>query len=66
MGLIEDVVVDPNAQGMGIGKKLIEKLLKTSVALDSYKTILNSTEETAGFYSKLDFKKEQLQLTIRH
>ena len=66
MGLIEDVVVDPNAQGMGIVKKLIEKLLKTSVALDCYKTILNSTEETAGFYSKLDFKKEQLQLTIRH
>lgn len=66
MGLIEDVVVDPNTQGMGVGKKIIEKLLQTSVSLKCYKTILNSTEETAGFYTKLDFKKEQLQLTIRH
>ena len=66
MGLIEDVVVEPKVQGMGIGKKLIEKLIQTATDQNCYKTILNSTEENAGFYTKLKFKKEQLQFTFRH
>ncbi|MDA8948411.1 GNAT family N-acetyltransferase [Flavobacteriaceae bacterium] len=66
MGLIEDVVVETKAQGMGIGKKLIEKLIQTAANQNCYKTILNSTEENAGFYTKLKFKKEQLQFTFRH
>ena len=66
MGLIEDVVVDPKTQGKGVGKKLVEQLLLKAAEMNCYKTILNATNENSGFYTKLGFKKEQLQFTIRH
>jgi len=66
MGLIEDVVVAPNSQGKGIGKKLIHELIQSAEKIGCYKTILNSTVSNQVFYEKLGFSKEQIQMTIRH
>ena len=66
MGLIEDVVVTPKAQAKGVGKLMIKEIIQKAVELGCYKTILNTSEENAGFYSKLGFNKEQFQFTFRH
>jgi glucosamine-phosphate N-acetyltransferase len=66
MGLIEDVVVAPNSQGKGIGKKLILELIQCAEKIGCYKTILNSTTSNQVFYEKLGFSKEQIQMTIRY
>lgn len=59
MGLIEDVVVIPKAQTMGVGKLMIKEIIQKAVELGCYKTILNTSEKNAGFFSKLGFNIEQ-------
>jgi GNAT superfamily N-acetyltransferase len=50
----------------GVGKLMIKAIIQKAVELGCYKTILNTSEENAGFYSKLGFNKEQFQFTFRH
>jgi hypothetical protein len=45
---------------------MIKEIIQKAVELGCYKTILNTSEENAGFYSKLGFNKEQFQFTFRH
>ena len=47
-GHIEDIAVDANAQGKGLGKKLILALTELSESLGSYKVILDCSEENKG------------------
>jgi len=63
--LIEDVVIDSNYRGKGLGKLLINHLIKFSKTLDSDKIILNSKESNTKFYEKLGFKKNETQMIIR-
>jgi ribosomal protein S18 acetylase RimI-like enzyme len=63
--LIEDVVIDSNYRGKGLGKLLINHLIKFSKSLDSDKIILNSKESNTKFYEKLGFKKNETQMIIR-
>ena len=63
--LIEDVVIDSNYRGKGLGKLLINYLIKFSKTLDSDKLILNSKESNTKFYEKLGFKKNETQMIIR-
>ena len=63
--LIEDVVIDSNYRGKGLGKILINHLIKFSKTLDSDKIILNSKESNTKFYEKLGFKKNETQMVIR-
>ena len=63
--LIEDVVIDCNYRGKGLGKLLINHLIKFSKTLDSDKIILNSKESNTKFYEKLGFKKNETQMIIR-
>ena len=63
--LIEDVVIDSNYRGEGLGKLLINHLIKFSKTLDSDKIILNSKESNTKFYEKLGFKKNETQMIIR-
>ena len=58
MGLIEDVAVDPNQRGNGIGKKLIESLIEQSKEKGCDKTILSSSEKNIPFYEKIGFNAE--------
>jgi len=56
VGHIEDVVVNRENQGEGIGQKLINTLISYAEKKGCYKTILDCTEEVMPFYKKLGFK----------
>lgn len=62
MGLIEDVAVDNNYRGYGIGRLLIESLQEQAVKRNCYKTILNCSEENIGFYEKCGFYQKEVQM----
>ena len=52
LGLIEDVAVNENYRGKGIGKKLVEKLIGIATDKKCDKTVLNSSEQNSEFYKK--------------
>ena len=56
LGLIEDVAVNENYRGKGIGKKLVEKLIGLAADKKCDKTVLNSSEQNSEFYKKLVLK----------
>jgi glucosamine-phosphate N-acetyltransferase len=56
-GHIENVVVDKNCRGKGVGKKLIEYLIEKAKFKNCYKVILNCEEHNAGFYGKCGLRE---------
>jgi ribosomal protein S18 acetylase RimI-like enzyme len=66
LGLIEDVAVDENYRGKGIGKQLVEKLVGIAAENKCDKTILNTSEQNSEFYEKIGFKKNEIQMIIRN
>lgn len=57
-----DVAVHPEYQGLGLGKKIIEKLVKLSEG--HKKIILYANPGKEGFYSKLGFHKMHTAMAI--
>lgn len=47
-GHIEDIAVDTNSQGKGLGKKMIHALTVLSENLAAYKVILDCSESNQG------------------
>ena len=66
LGLIEDVAVNENYRGKGIGKKLVEKLIGIASKKGCDKTVLNSSEKNSEFYEKIGFEKNEIQMIIRN
>ena len=66
LGLIEDVAVNENYRGKGIGKKLVEKLIGIASEKSCDKTVLNSSEKNSEFYEKIGFEKNEIQMIIRN
>ena len=66
LGLIEDVDVNENYRGKGIGKKLVEKLIGIASEKSCDKTVLNSSEKNSEFYEKIGFEKNEIQMIIRN
>ena len=66
LGLIEDVAVNENYRGKGIGKKLVEKLIEIASEKSCDKTVLNSSEKNSEFYKKIGFEKNEIQMIIRN
>ena len=62
IALIEDVAVDEEYRGLGLGKMLIEDLLKISVEKNCYKTILNCSDENIKFYEKCGMYRAENQM----
>ena len=57
IGQIEDVMIDEQYRGKGLGKFIVECL--THIGLDDfqcYKVTLNCLEKNVGFYDKCDFQ----------
>ena len=50
---IEDVVLSPDVQGKGFGKRVIKALLAVAKQRGAYKVILDAAEENAAFYEKV-------------
>jgi glucosamine-phosphate N-acetyltransferase len=57
VGHIEDVVVDENSRAGGVGRLLIEHLIKIAKEHNCYKIILTCSDKNIGFYEKFGFKK---------
>jgi len=66
LGLIEDVAVSKNNKGLGIGKKLVEKLIQTGKEKKCDKIVLSSSEKNSEFYEKMGFQKKELSMVIRN
>ena len=66
LGLIEDVAVNKNYRGQGIGKKLWKELIKIGNEKNCDKIVLSSSEKNSKFYEKIGFQKNELQMVIRN
>lgn len=55
VGHIEDVVVHKEYRKLGIGKKLIEKIIQRCREVKAYKAILGCEFNVSTFYEKLGF-----------
>jgi glucosamine-phosphate N-acetyltransferase len=62
VGHIEDIVVDKNIRGLGLGKKIINYLTELANKNNCYKVILNCKESNCGFYEKCGFEKKELEM----
>lgn len=62
VGHIEDIVVDKNHNGYGIGKKLILELTDCAEKNGCYKVILDCRKEITSFYEKCEFSKKEEQM----
>ena len=66
LGLIEDVAVDKDHRGKGVGKSLVEKLIDIGKQKNCDKIVLNTSEKNSKFYEKIGFEKNEIQMVIRN
>jgi glucosamine-phosphate N-acetyltransferase len=64
VGHIEDVVTRKGYEGKGIGKKIIEELIKIATENGCYKVILDCNEKVMEFYEKMGFRKHAIMMRI--
>ena len=63
-GHIEDVATRKGYEGKGIGKKVIEELIKIAKENECYKVILDCNEKVMEFYEKMGFRKHAITMRI--
>jgi glucosamine-phosphate N-acetyltransferase len=61
---VEDVIVHPECQRRGLGKKLLEKATATAREKGCYKIILDCTPENVAFYLSCGFLQKQVQMSL--
>ena len=59
---IEDIVVDKETRGLGLGKKLISFLIDIAEKENCYKVILNCKKENIKFYEKCGLKNHAFEM----
>ena len=62
VGHIEDIVVDKNHRGLGLGKNIINHLAEFAVREKCYKVILNCKETNCKFYENCGFKQYEVEM----
>ncbi|XP_068340460.1 glucosamine 6-phosphate N-acetyltransferase-like [Pyrus communis] len=62
VGHIEDIVVDANARGMQLGKKIINALTDYAHSMGCYRVILDCSVENKAFYEKCGYKQKEIQM----
>ena len=65
--ILEDVVVDADARGLGIGQALIDKAVERARAWGCYKLALSSNqsrEQAHRFYARQGFKPHGISLSL--
>lgn len=62
LGHIEDVVVDENYCKLGLGKTIINELLRQAKEAGCYKARLVCRDSVMGFYEKSGFVKSQTEM----
>ncbi|HXG13816.1 MAG TPA: GNAT family N-acetyltransferase [Candidatus Nitrosotenuis sp.] len=66
VGHIEDVVVDAQHQGKGIGEMIIKYVLDYAKKQGCYKTILDCDDRVKPFYEKLGFEHHSNGMRYNH
>jgi glucosamine-phosphate N-acetyltransferase len=61
-GHIEDIVVDKQCRGRGMGLVIVTALTKVAERMGCYKVILDCSEENQPFYEKCEFKRKEVQM----
>ena len=64
VGHLEDVVVDKNYRKYGLGKFIIERIIKIAKERGCYKLIGDCKSELLGFYEKNGFESKCVQISI--
>ena len=59
VGHIEDVVVDKQYRGIGLGSFLLKKVIKNAYDNNCYKVILDCSNKNIAFYEKNGFKQKE-------
>lgn len=62
VGHIEDIVVDADYSGQGIGKKIVTSLAEIAKTKHCYKVILNCGKNNVGFYNKCGFEEKEVEM----
>lgn len=62
IGHIEDIVIDKNQRGNGLGKLLIEYLINIAKNNQCYKVILDCHEKNKKFYEKCGFINKNIEM----
>lgn len=62
VGHIEDVVIDPKYQSLGLGKKLLEHCISEAQQYNCYKITLDCHQNNVGFYQKCGLSVKELQM----
>jgi glucosamine-phosphate N-acetyltransferase len=62
VGHIEDIVVDSESRGLGLGKKIVSYLTNLAKENNCYKVILNCKEENCGFYQKCGYERKEAEM----
>lgn len=61
---LEDVVVDKEHRGLGIGEALIQNAIQTAKKHNCYKLMLTCWEKTVKYYEKLGFQKHDIGMKL--
>jgi len=64
VGHLEDVVVDKDYRKYGLGKFIIDKIIKIANERGCYKLIGDCKSELLGFYQKNGFESKCVQISI--
>jgi len=64
VGHLEDVVVDKDYRKYGLGKFIIERIIKIARERGCYKLIGDCKSELLGFYEKNGFESKCVQISI--
>ena len=65
-GHIEDVVVNEAYRGFGLGKLLIDELVKISIHKNNHRTILDCQQHNVKFYEKCGFHIRGFEMAMYH
>ena len=68
VGHIEDVVIDSEARGLGIGKQLIQSCVGWSMLHNCYKVILDCSKDNIPFYEACGFYAAEhcMRMDLKH
>lgn len=61
---LEDVVIDEEFRGCGLGKKMIESIIEVVESKGCYKIICNCRENLEKFYGRCGFERKNIQMAI--
>ena len=62
IGHIEEISIQKEMQGKGLGLKMINGLDSVAKNIGCYKTILNCGEQNIAFYEKCGYKKQSVEM----